>query len=514
MVQVASPPGEPVAERRARVNELVEGALGADLVVLPELWGPGYFAFDRYGELAEMADGETVRLARAWSQSLGCAVVPGSFVERAEDGQLFNTTVVVGADGSVETTYRKVHVFGYGSREAELVSPGTDVTAIGTKLGSLGVSICYDLRFPELYRQLVDRGAEILVVPAAWPAARLAHWQLLTSARAVENQCAVVAVNATGIQFGDVVLAGHSRVVGPWGDVLAEAGTDEGITVVDLDVDAVTQCRAEFPALADRRMPVAAAAENPASPDHWRNRSVGGSSPGVAYGKVLARRRSGVLRFTVAGSGEVVTAPFAALVIGGYTGRDAVAVQAHIDELAAIGVPPPPTVPTFYLLDAALLTTDTAVKVDSADTSGEVEPVLLRLDGVWYLGVGSDHTDRLLERSDVAAAKAACPKPLGSTLARLGSDLAVEWWDEVTAVSRADGRLYQRGSLAALRHPADLFDRFVADHGDVEGNLALFGGTLPLIDGEFASAKQWDLELHVPGVGLIGHSYMTTDRST
>lgn len=255
LVQVASPPEESPAVRRGRVGRLVRDARGADLVVLPELWAAGYFAFDRYAERAENLDGPTVTAAREWARDLGVHVHAGSVVERDAHGRLFNTAVLINPSGDVVHTYRKVHVFGYASREAELLTPGTDLEVVHTELGPIGATTCYDLRFPELWRALVDRGAEVVVVPAAWPAARREHWRLFTTCRAVEEQVVVIACNAVGVQDGGVELGGHSRVVDPWGSVLAEAGADEGITFCDIDPALVRKVRAEFPVLADRRWP-------------------------------------------------------------------------------------------------------------------------------------------------------------------------------------------------------------------------------------------------------------------
>lgn len=255
MVQLASPPEETPAERRARAGRLVERAAGADLVVLPELWAVGYFAFDAYEREAESLDGPTVAAGRTWARRLGAHVHLGSLLERDEHGRLFNTAVLLAPDGSIVHTYRKVHVFGYASREAELLTPGATLEVATTALGRIGATTCYDLRFPELWRGLVDRGAQTVVVPAAWPAARREHWRLFTSCRAVEEQLLVVAVNAVGRQ-GEVELGGTSRVVDPWGTVLAEAGTGEEVVRCEVDQSIVDTVRAEFPVLADRRWPV------------------------------------------------------------------------------------------------------------------------------------------------------------------------------------------------------------------------------------------------------------------
>ncbi len=255
LVQVSSPLDEPVKDRIARVGELVTGLVGVDLVVLPELWAPGYFAFDRYEELAESIDGALIREVAEWAGRIGAHVHVGSILERAGAGRLYNTAVLLGPQGEAVLDYRKVHVFGYESLESKILSAGDRADVADTRLGCIGMTTCYDLRFPELYRVLVDRGAQLLIVPAAWPQARLEHWKLFTRARAVENQVFLLACNAAGRQ-GDVSLAGHSVVVDPWGRVIAEAGPHEQVLYADIDLQTVSDVRAEFPVLKDRRLRV------------------------------------------------------------------------------------------------------------------------------------------------------------------------------------------------------------------------------------------------------------------
>lgn len=251
LAQIASPDSETPAHRLERVRQaLNDFRADADLIVLPELWRAGYNHFDGYPAAAEELDGPTVQTLRAVARERGCHLHAGSIVERA-DGGLRNTAVLIGPDGRIVHEYSKVHVFGYRSREAELLLPGQRIRVAATGFGRLAATTCYDLRFPGLWTELVRAGAELVVVPAAWPAARLAHWRLLTAARAVDNQVFVLACNAVGTH-GGVELAGHSRVVDPWGEVLAEAGTAEGFTVAELDPAAVGRTRAEFPVLGDR----------------------------------------------------------------------------------------------------------------------------------------------------------------------------------------------------------------------------------------------------------------------
>ena len=219
------------------------------------------------------------------------------------------------------------------------------------------------------------------------------------------------------------------------------------------------------------------------------------------------------LRLTVGATGETIDVRPARLVVAGYTGRDADAVAEHIAELAEIGVPAPATVPAFYDLDPALLTTDPVITVDGADTSGEVEPVVVRHQGRHFLAIGSDHTDRELEKSDIASSKAACPKPLGATVVELPADLESFDWDAVAADSDVDGEPYQRGFLAALRTPADVLARLADALPDAAGDLVLFGGTLPLLTGRFVFGRDWTMRLRLADGTVLDHSYTTKRRS-
>lgn len=220
------------------------------------------------------------------------------------------------------------------------------------------------------------------------------------------------------------------------------------------------------------------------------------------------------LHLRIVGSRQLLELRPDRVIVAGYTGRDEQAVAEHIAELAAIGVPEPATVPAFYELDAALLTTDGVVEVDGAATSGEVEPVLVRHDGVYYLTVGSDHTDRDLERDEIAASKAACPKPISDTAVALGTDLSRLEWDAISASSYVDDVPYQHGKLAGLRTPEDLLNRLVDTVSQPEGDLVVFGGTLPLLTGEFVHGTHWLMQLELADGTTLTHSYETKQRST
>jgi predicted amidohydrolase len=265
VVQVAYGDDEPVDDRVARVADLVRAQRGADLVVLPELWAPGGFSYRTWPEHAETVDGPTVSAIAKAAQEIGAVVHAGSLVEtvpagapaaaRGETGRgLWNTSVVVGPDGVVLATYRKIHRFGFGEGEPLLLEAGEDVVTFRLGDGTVvGLATCYDLRFPELFRMLLDAGAQVVLVPAAWPLPRVEAWTLLGRARAIENQVVLVQCNTGGTHAG-VPMGGRSQVVAATGEVLAQAGTGEEVLVVDLDLRDVAAWRQRFPVLADRRL--------------------------------------------------------------------------------------------------------------------------------------------------------------------------------------------------------------------------------------------------------------------
>jgi len=268
VVQVSYGDEESVAERVARIADTVRGLAGHDLVVLPELWSAGGFDYRRWEERAEAADGPIAQAMADAARDAEVVLHAGSIVERGptpgpEGKSLWNTSLVFGRDGSELARYRKIHRFGFATGEPELMEAGDEVTVVDLPLGPdgdgvpVGLSTCYDLRFPELYRRQLDLGATLLLVPAAWPAARVAHWSLFARARAVEEQCLVVACNTAGTHSG-VMMGGRSVVVLPTGEVVAEAGSDdEEVLSVEVDLDVVERTRASFPVLADRRLRLA-----------------------------------------------------------------------------------------------------------------------------------------------------------------------------------------------------------------------------------------------------------------
>lgn len=251
LIQFRVDPDETMESRRARAAALVRAEEGSGLVVLPELWHVGAFAFDDFDAAAETLDGPTAAAMAAAARDAGVWLHAGSIVERDAAGTLFNTSLLYAPDGEPARTYRKIHRFGFDRGEAVLMGAGDEVVTVDLPGTVLGLATCYDLRFPELFRALTDKGAQTFVVPAGWPARRRAHWRLLAQARAVENQAFVLACGTAGTT-GGVAQAGHSMIVDPWGEILAEAGEGEEVLRAELDPARVARTREEFPALRDR----------------------------------------------------------------------------------------------------------------------------------------------------------------------------------------------------------------------------------------------------------------------
>ena len=249
------------ARNRETAGSLVAEAAdrGAQLVVLPEKWHL-IDADARQAAGAEPIDGPSLAAARDWARGAGIALVAGSISE-AVPGQerAYNTCVVIAPDGGLVATYRKLHLFdvevgGHTYRESAGAMPGADVVVAPLLGRQVGLTVCYDLRFPELYRALALAGAEILTIPAAFTATTgAAHWETLVRARAIENQAFVIAAGQVGVHATGTASHGHSMIVDPWGVILAEAGHGEGVIVADLDFADLAAVRDRLPALRHRR---------------------------------------------------------------------------------------------------------------------------------------------------------------------------------------------------------------------------------------------------------------------
>jgi predicted amidohydrolase len=240
------------AERMAAALQAVrtEAARGADLVVLPEMWLPGFFGFDEYSAVAEPVDGPFAAQFAKVAAECAVHVCAGSFVERSPAG-LHNTTLLFGRTGELVAGYRKIHLFGYGSREQAMLTPGSQVVTCELDGVKVALSTCYDLRFPELYRAASAAGAELFTVVAGWPFPRVDAWRCLARARAIENQAVLVGCNSAGRQ-GAATFAGASVAFDAWGTPLGELDDRPGVLRIHIDPEAVRAARADFPALRDR----------------------------------------------------------------------------------------------------------------------------------------------------------------------------------------------------------------------------------------------------------------------
>ena len=254
-------PVENLAAVRARMQKAA--ADGAEMILTPEVTNCVSTSRSHQRDvLHHEEDDPTLAALRAEAERLGVWLLIGSLALKTDDadGRFANRSFLIGADGAIRARYDKIHMFDVDVspeetyRESDGFRPGTVATLADTPWGKWGLSICYDIRFPHLYRRLAQAGADILTIPAAFShVTGAAHWQSLLRARAIETGCFVLAPAQTGTHRASRGQArrthGHSLVIGPWGEVLADGGTDEGIITVDLDLSEVAQARRRVPSL-------------------------------------------------------------------------------------------------------------------------------------------------------------------------------------------------------------------------------------------------------------------------
>jgi predicted amidohydrolase len=247
------------ARNLSAAERLVRAAAddGAEFVALPEKWNL-LAGGEELLAGAESLEGPSLAAARGWAVELGIHLLAGSVSERAGE-RAFNTSVLIGPDGSDLAVYRKIHMFdvdvgGVAYRESEHEQAGTEIVTADAGELSVGLTVCYDLRFPELFRILAVRGARLIAVPSAFTATTgRDHWEVLLRARAIENQAFVVAPDQVGEAPPHFDSHGHSAIVDPWGTVLAEVVEGEGFAAADLDLGRQDELRDSLPSLANRR---------------------------------------------------------------------------------------------------------------------------------------------------------------------------------------------------------------------------------------------------------------------
>lgn len=250
--QLAIDDAESMESRKARVLRELPAILdSADYVGLPELWISGAFNLAQVSGSAALVDAEFISQLQALVNEAGCILQAGTFPIAASDGRFFNTSHLFQPNQPI-VTYRKQHLFGFADGERTVMEDSSDLVITDTAIGKIGQSICYDLRFPELYRELVENQAEAFSLPAGWPSARISHWEVLVCARAIENQAFVFAVNAVGTHAG-IQMGGRSAVVNPKGDATFASALTEEVLEELIDPDTVNIWRKEFPVLQDRK---------------------------------------------------------------------------------------------------------------------------------------------------------------------------------------------------------------------------------------------------------------------
>lgn len=249
LYQMGSRKGEPETNLE-KAEHAAEGAKrrGSHLLVLPELWATGYDLQNVEGYATDVSEGVFAAMS-GLARDHDMAVLGSS--PSVRDGDVFNTAVLFGSGGEVLGRYDKIHLFSLMAEDRYL-TPGSEVAVFETAWGRVGLILCFDLRFPELVRRIVLEGAQIVFVPAYWPEPRLDAWRTLLRARAIENQVFVVGCNRCGEPGG--TRFGYSAVIGPGGDVLVEAGTEEILMTVDIDVGRVEEVRRDYPFFSSRKI--------------------------------------------------------------------------------------------------------------------------------------------------------------------------------------------------------------------------------------------------------------------
>lgn len=243
-LELANPEGNYLA---AKESVAEAASQGADLVLLPELWASGYDLRNARRYASPLGEGWFARmqdLAREHRIALG-----GSMIEEQGD-KLFNTFLLVDQKGAELGQYRKTHLFDLINEKAYF-SAGSRLALVDSPWGVIGLALCYDLRFPELFRAYALKGAETILLIAEWPRRRIAHWDVLLQARAIENQCFIAAVNKVGTSKGEL-LGGNSAVINPMGEILTHGGEDPGVYTAAVDTEEIAKARKWMPVFNDR----------------------------------------------------------------------------------------------------------------------------------------------------------------------------------------------------------------------------------------------------------------------
>jgi len=245
-----------LADERKNYNTIEKGVIeaarrGSHLVVFPELWSSGY-ALQQGKELSHTLDKGLFAQVSTLAQQNKISIL-GSLLEK-RGNEVANSAAFFAPSGRLMGVYRKIHLFQLMD-EHRFLQPGNAPLMLDLPWGRTGIAICYDLRFPELFRRYAVDGARIFIIPAEWPLERIEHWRTLLIARAIENQAYVVATNAVG-KTGNNIFGGHSMIVDPWGKIVVEAGESPQMVTAEIEMDLVEEVRTRIPVFEDRRSDV------------------------------------------------------------------------------------------------------------------------------------------------------------------------------------------------------------------------------------------------------------------
>jgi len=243
--------GEPEANFERAAEWTQEAAhRGSQLVLFPELWSTAY-ALEDWRQLAAEIDSEAGMFARVAGLARQHRIAVGGSLLEKKDGRAYNTFALYGPEGHLQAAYSKVHLFRLMDEDRWL-APGDRLRLVETDWGLTGLGICYDLRFPEMFRRYALGGARLVLLPSEWPSRRSAHWQVLLRARAIENQMFMAAVNRVGESKGEH-FGGQSAVIDPWGEAVVEGGSQDVLLTAEIDLDQVDEVRRRIPVFEDRR---------------------------------------------------------------------------------------------------------------------------------------------------------------------------------------------------------------------------------------------------------------------
>lgn len=225
-----------------------------DIIVLSEVFAIGWYCKNFPIEAETLENNKTIDFLKQIALEFKSVVIGGTFIQKASDGKLKNTCPIIDKTGKLVDTYDKMHLFSHkGSEENKYISTGDKLKLINIGDTKIGLSVCYDIRFPELYRTYSKIGAEIFINTAAWSVTKPEHWDIMHKARAIENQCFMIVANQTGKITDNDYNLGHSMVINPWGTAVEELQQEEGCICCTIDTDEVKELRKNFPLISDRR---------------------------------------------------------------------------------------------------------------------------------------------------------------------------------------------------------------------------------------------------------------------